>query len=199
MAKEIEAKFLNVEHDLVRQKLRSAGARLEEPMRLMRRAMFDYPDGRLQKDNWGRLRVRDEGDKVTLAYKQGGEAEYSDEHETTVGSYDETIAILKAVGFKQYSFQESKRESWKYKDVEVVLDEWPFLKPYIEIEGPTEDDIKQCAKDLGFPWDDAAFGNVDTAYRLDYPGMRSNETVGAIAELSFSMAMPDWLVKRLQS
>jgi len=196
MAKEIEAKFLKVDHAEVRAKLQELGAVQEQPMRLMRRALFDFPDGRLQADNWGRLRVRDEGDKITLTYKSGGSGEYSEEAETIVGSFDDTVEILKAIGLEQFSFQESKRETWHYKDVEIVLDEWPWLDTYIEIEGQNEEAIKSCSNDLGFDWRQAAFGNVDVAYRIQYPGMGEDETISAVGTVSFDDDLPKWLADR---
>ena len=79
MATEIEAKFLDIDHDEIRAKLAAAGAQLEVPMRLMRRQLFDYPDGRLQHANHGRLRIRDEGSQVTLTYKARGNGKYAQE------------------------------------------------------------------------------------------------------------------------
>ena len=102
MQAEIEAKFLNVDHNEFREKLRSLGATLEQPMRLMRRKNFDYPDGRLREIG-GWVRVRDEGDKVTLAYKQldhrgvDGTKEVSLE----VADFDQACLFLERVGLGQ--------------------------------------------------------------------------------------------------
>lgn len=197
MQREIEAKFLSVNHDDVRAKLKSLKATLSQPMRLMRRVVFDYPDQRLQKADWGRIRVRDEGDRVTLSYKSGSDQEYSKEVEVIVDSYDKTRQLLEAIGLKAFSFQESKRESWRYEDIEIVLDEWPWLEPYIEIEGPSEPAIKDCSAKLGFKWSAAKFGNVDTAYRAQYLHMGPNETIGSLTELRFSTQQPAWLKERL--
>jgi adenylate cyclase class 2 len=196
MESEIEVKFLGVDHDEVRAKLTELGAKLEHPMRLMRRTLFDYPDMRLQKSNHGRLRIRDEGDKLTFTYKSRLDKQYADEIETTIGSYETTSEILRAIGLEAYSSQESKRETWLYKNVEVVLDEWPWLRPYIEIEGSTEPAIQEVAKDLGFNWDDAYFGSVDTAYKVDYPGMMPGDSIGQVKEVQFGAPLPDLLKER---
>lgn len=194
MQTEIEAKFLNVDHDETRAKLKKLGAECEQPMRLMRRALFDYPDSRFQKDNQKqRLRIRDEGDKVTVNFKSKNGTNYVDEIETTVGSFETMTQLLESIGLVSYSFQESKRETWHYKDVEVVLDEWPWLSTYIEIEGPSEPAIQSVAKELGFEWNDAKFGSVDTAYRYQYPGMGKGESIGDLAEVRFDLPLPDYL------
>lgn len=198
MQREIEAKFLNIDHSQLRTKLQKLGAKCEHPMRLMRRVMFDYPDHRFQKNNQQqRLRVRDEGDKVTITYKAKNKTDYSHEIETTVGSYNDMVNILEAIGLTTYSFQESKRETWQYKDVEVVLDEWPWLDTYIEIEGPSEEAIKSVAIDLGYNWNDAKFGSVDTAYYAQYPGMKNTESIGDLPEVKFNLPVPEYLKKRL--
>lgn len=201
MQTEIEVKFLDVNHDDVRKKLKALGATLEQPMRLMRRAMFDFEDNRMQKDtgNKPRLRVRDEGNKVTITYKIKNETNYVHEVETTVGSFDDMIQILEQTGLVVFSFQESKRETWDYKNVEVVLDEWPWLNPYIEIEGPTEAEIKAIAAELGFRWEDGVFGSVDRAYRTQYPGMKKRESIGEVPKVIFNTPLPKYLVDRQKS
>lgn len=197
MQSEIEVKFLNVNHDEIRERLKKLDATCEQPMRLMRRVMLDHADGRYQQGNQAeRLRVRDEGDKVTVTYKASNDTNYPYEVEATVESFDEMVQLFKATGFEQYSFQESKREAWHYKNVEIVLDEWPWLNTYIEIEGPSEPEIKTVAAELGFNWSDGKYGSVDTAYRHQYPGMKGTESVGDIPEVKFGEPIPQYLVKR---
>lgn len=198
MQQEIEAKFLNVDHDVIRTKLMKAGATLEHPMRLMRRVMLDYPDHRFQVSNQSkRLRIRDEGDKVTVTFKESNESNYAHEVETIVSSFEEMCDVFKAIGFGTYSYQESKRETWQYSNVEVVLDEWPWLETYIEIEGPDEVSIQLAAKDLGFNWEDAEFGSVDSAYRIQYKKMTETESIGNVAEVKFDMPVPQYFKDRI--
>jgi len=196
MQPEIEAKFLNVDHDTVRRKLTKLEAKLERPMRLMRRTVFDYPDGRIEKVLKGRLRVRDEGDKVTVTYKSPRPDQYMNETETIVGSYDTMVELFVALGLVPISILESKRETWQCGEVEVVLDEWPWAKPFIEIEGKSEREIKDCAVALGFDWHDAVYGSSDNVYRAEYPGMTIAETLMEVPEVRFGMAIPTWLEKR---
>lgn len=196
---EIEAKFLDMNHDVVRAQLKVAGAHLEHPMRLMRRDLLDFPDRRFQaKAGTGRLRIRDEGDGHTITFKRPSpDTQYMHEWETTVGSYEAMKELLIAIGLHTYSYQESKRETWRLDDVEVVLDEWPWLKPYIEIEGPNEASIKTAAAKLGFDWADAKFGSVETAYRAQYPGMTDDDQIGDVREVKFGEPLPEYLKKRM--
>lgn len=196
MAAEIEVKFLNIDHDEIRATLAAAGATLAQPMRLMRRQLFDFPDGRLHAAR-SRLRVRDEGNKTTLTSKTGSDGNYAEEYETTVSSYESTVEILEAIGLQAYTTQQTKRETWHLDDAEVVLDVWPWLAPYIEIEGPTEDSIKTAAAKLGLDWEYGVFGSADTAYRAQYPRMTASDTVGTVADLSFDGPIPQWFSDRL--
>lgn len=197
MEAEIEVKFLEADFEELRKKLKNLGAELELPMRLMRRVLLDYPDGRFRKNGYTkRLRVRDEGGKVFINFKSKNETNYVDEIEVEVESFEKMIELLEAVGLKKYSSQESKRETWRYKNVEVVLDEWPWLDPYIEIEGPSEEDIKDAAKDLGFDWKDAKYGSVDTAYQHQYHRMTNDDSISDIAEVRFNKPVPEYFLKR---
>lgn len=196
MQQEIEVKFLNINHDDIRAKLKSLGAVCEVPMRIMRRKMFDYPDGRLQKAH-SRLRVRDEGDgKVFINFKAKSITNYSDEIETSVGSCDAAVTILEMAGLINYSTQESKRETWKYMNVEIVLDVWPWVNTYIEIEGHDEASIKEVASKLGLAWENAKYGSVDTAYRMQYKKMTEKDSIGEVPEVTFNMPMPAFLQER---
>lgn len=197
MQQEIEVKFLNVDFDDVRARLKKLGAVCEQPMRLMRRVVIDYPDRKMQAtgDSW--VRVRDEGDKVTLTFKKTTEHEFGGAHEieTTVGDYQKTIDIFLAVGLVVHTTQETKRETWKIDGVEVVLDEWPWLNPYIEIEGLSEQAVKDVAQKLGYDWKDAVFGSVTTAYRHQYPAITKDEHISEIPEIKFDLPAPEWFLK----
>ena len=195
MQTEFEVKFCGLDHDDVRRRLTEAGATLIEPMRDMRRIIFDYSDNRLQAGD-AYIRLRDEGDKVTLTYKHfpakheiGGAREI----ETTVGSFEQTTELLKAVGLSDRSYQESRRETWQLDGGEVVLDEWPWLKPYIEIEAIDEETVRAMTKKLGYDWKDAVFGDVVVAYRLQYemPSKKLGHST-----IRFDDPRPEWMVPK---
>jgi adenylate cyclase class 2 len=194
MKTEIEVKFLDVDFDTARQKLQALGAVCKQPMRLMQRAIIDFPDERLQKDN-AYIRVRDEGDKTTVTFKQfkALRVDGAKEIETIVGSFEDTVNIFKAIGLKVRSVQESKRETWQMGNVEVVLDEWPWLKPYVELEGENEAGLRDAAEKLGFDWKEAVFGDVTAVYRAQYPHISQDINLGAIPEVRFDVPLPDIL------
>lgn len=196
MQTEIEAKFLNVNFDEIREKLTELGAVCEQPMRLMRRTIVE-PDFIKERGENSLLRLRDEGDKVTLTWKEFRDQSLTGAYErmVTVSDFDEMVEILKAAGLNYRSYQESRRETWTLGDVEIVLDEWPWINPYIEIEGPTEASVKETAEKLGFSWKDAVFGSADVIYKLEYPHLK-NRGVIDVKEVRFEDPAPELLGER---
>jgi len=174
MESEIEVKFLDVDTNDIRERLKTAGATLEHPMRLMKRALIE--EVHHAKEN-SFIRIRDEGDKVTLTFKRRMLADEvstidsTKEIETTVGDFDKTVMIFAEAGWQYITMQESRRETWQLDDAEVVIDEWPWIRPYIEIEAASEEIVKNVASKLGFDWKDAKFGSVDIIYQRDFPNM----------------------------
>ena len=193
MKTEYEAKFLNVGIEDIRQRLQSLGATLAKPMRLMRRVTIDTPE---MKQKGAFVRVRDEGDCATITYKQFDSlsVDGAKEHEVVVDDFGNTIALLAAAGLSYGSFQESKRETWKFEDVEIMIDEWPWLNPYIEVESMSVEKVKAFSEQLGFAWESAVFGDVMAAYRAQYPHLKTTDTVGNIPEVKFGDPLPGLLV-----
>lgn len=189
MKTEIEVKFLNIDIGQMREMLKAAGAELEQPMRLMKRALIETPD---MSARHAYLRIRDEGDKITATYKQFTENSLTGarEREIIVSDFDETIAIFAEFGLHYHTFQESKRETWHYNDVEIVIDEWPWIDPYIEIEGDSEAAVKQAASEFGFDWSDAVFGSVDVIYNFEYPDMTVRGVID-VEEVRFGDPVPN--------
>lgn len=198
MQTEIEAKFLDVDIDDMRKKLEAVGASLVLPMRDMRRALIEEPHHKAERSF---LRIRDEGDKITLTFKRksarDGENTVTStrEIETTVGDFDTTVELLAEAGWNYTTYQESRRETWQLDGVEIVIDEWPWINPYIEIEGESVELVKNVAKHLGFEWEDAIFGSVDEIYQRDFPDMAARGVID-IKEVRFKDPVPNEFKKR---
>ena len=193
MQTEIEVKFVGVDIDDVRRRLNAAGATLEHPLRLMRRVIIEQPEHRAEHSF---IRVRDEGDKTTLTFKRrktmdmAKDAHNTQELEVVVSDFNNTVEIFKEAGWPPISYQESKRETWKFDETEIVIDVWPWISPYIEIEGETEDAVKLAARTLGFSWESAFYGRIEHVYRLEYdidPGFQGPTD---LKELTFDMNTP---------
>lgn len=185
---EYEAKFLNIEKDEMRQRLEKAGAKLVRPEYMQRRIPFHLPKEKQNKNSW--LRVRDEGDKITLSLKiiDGEGIEGQKEICLEVDNFDNSVKLLEAIGCESKSYQETKRELWKLDDAEVTIDEWPFLEPFIEIESSSEDSVKKVAEKLGFNYADGIFGGVGKLYKMKY-GIHPDE-VNNLPKIVFDMGNP---------
>jgi adenylate cyclase class 2 len=199
MKPEIEVKFLNVDHDVLRARLKELGATCQIPMRLMKRKNYDFPDGRLDRERRAWVRVRDESGKITMSYKQLDDRTLFGTREVNlvIDNFDSADAFLSALGLEAKSYQETKRESWTLDDFEIELDEWPWTKPYIEIEGKDEPSLKELATKLGFKWDDASHGSVEVVYQAEYDA--TDAEIDTIPRITFDEPVPDWLEQRRKS
>ncbi|HEX3095685.1 MAG TPA: CYTH domain-containing protein [Patescibacteria group bacterium] len=168
MKVEFEATFENINKDEIREKLKAVGAELVRPEFLQRRKNFNLPKGNDIQGGW--LRVRDEGDKITMSLKvvDGVGIESQKETEIIVNDFDEASSLLESIGCVNKSFQESKRELWKLDNVHIMIDEWPFLEPYIEVEGSNESEVKAVSEKLGFDYSTALFDAADAQYAKKY-------------------------------
>lgn len=168
MQNEYEATFLKVEEDKLKNNLEDLGANLVKPRQLMKRAIFEN-DTTNSDGSW--VRLRDEGDKITLTLKQvvdDSSIHGTKEIEFIVDDFEKVCEFLKGIGLIQKRYQENYREEWKLNDVVFDFDTWPDVPTFLEIEGPSESDVKEAAEKLGFDYSSARFGSVDSIYLEEY-------------------------------
>ncbi len=191
METEIEAKFLDVDPEEIRRQLRDLDAVLVHPEVLMKRKVFDHPTNK--QSDW--LRVRDEGDRVTMSYKKVIDRTVHGTKEITieVSDFDNACAILAAAQLRSAAYQETRRETWRLDDVEIMIDTWPWIPTFVEIEAPSEETLKSAAKKLGLEWGGALFGSVEPAYQRYYDV--TEKEIDSWPEIVFS-PVPDWLLVR---
>ncbi len=189
---EIEAKFLDIDPAEIEKKLTAVGAKKVRDFSYRRR-VFDYPDWRLDK-NGGWLRLRDEGDRITLAFKQrlgikdhGGLTNDSGmrEVEIKVSDFEKTATLLLDLGFVEKHYAENKRTRWEKDGVEFDIDTWPQLEPYLEIEADSWEAVDAAAKELGLNPEDKKIFSANQIYA------QKGIDVGEYSRLAF-----DGLVKR---
>lgn len=165
MGIEVEAKFLDIEPGVMRRTLQSAGGEMLYGRELQRRAMFDTPDHRLDElGTW--LRLRSTGDRISLALKRevGGGINGTVELEVEVGDFTTMGTILGQLGFVVKAEVDTYREAWRLRQCEVTLDEWPHIPPFIEIEGPSEQAVREATEQLSLDFSSAVFGSADVLY-----------------------------------
>lgn len=185
---EYEATFPEIDKPEIRKKLKKIGAKLVKPEFMQKRVVFSLPKGNEIRGGW--LRVRDEGDKITMSLKvvDGDKIENQKESCLKVDDFDNSVLFLESIGATKKAFQESKRELWIMDNVDITIDEWPFLEPYLEIEGSSEKEVKDISQRLGLDYKKALFCSVDILYEKKY-GV-SRDIINSIPEIRFNSKNP---------
>lgn len=169
MKTEIEAKFLDIDINKLRTSLKSSGAKLITPERLMKRKILDFPDGTLNaKGGW--VRIRDEGNKITASYKQLSDRTLYGTKEVNleIDNFEAASDFMSSLGLMEKSYQETKRESWELNGCEIEIDTWPWVPTYVEIESENEKDLRGVVDSLGLDWTKALHGSVEVVYQAYY-------------------------------
>ena len=167
---EYEAKFLGIDKDSFRKTLEQTGYTCVLPEFLFKRHDFDLPGFGAEK--WGR--VRWENDKINLSIKHtvdknriDGTHEFSVNvplNDNPVQQYQQAIEFMKAAGLIPGGIRENKREIWIKDNVEISIDTWPGVRPYIEIEAENEDLVRKVCIELNLQFSKAMFGGITTVY-----------------------------------
>ncbi len=169
---EIEVKFLNIDSDLIENRLKESGAK-KVFERFYKRKVFDYPDLRLDKAG-AFIRLRDEGDKIMLAFKQrigmAANAKSNDkgmeEIEVEVNDFEKTAKLLLKAGFIEKHYVENRRIRYQLDDIEFDIDFWPQIEPYLEIEAPSWERIDEAISLLKLNSEDKRIFSTFQVYEL---------------------------------
>ena len=70
-----------------------------------------------------------------------------------------------------------------------MIDEWPFLESFVEIEGKSEKEVKKVSEKLGFDYKDAVFGPVGILYSEKY-GVTEEFVNNEVKEILFDENNP---------
>ena len=151
---EVEVKFMLRDLDAFRRRLADVGAEVVAPRVFERNVRFDTAgEALLARQQLLRLR---QDTRVRLTFKGPvaedvvSEAKVREEIELEVGDFDRMSAVLQRLGFLPVQIYEKYRETYQWRDVEIVLDEMPFGN-FIELEGPGTE-LKPVAEALGLDW-----------------------------------------------
>jgi adenylate cyclase class 2 len=189
MNTEYEALFCDLDIESLKKKLISLGGNLVCEKTLQKRTNLHLPISTRDSRKW--LRVRTKGDKTTLALKMilDQKMQGQKELEFDVPNYDKAVELLENIGCEVKAEQESYREIWAYKNIEITFDEWPFLEPYIEIEGQNEESVVNTANELGLDWKNAKFCTASKLYADKY-GVTENYVENEVKSLIFGAFNP---------
>lgn len=184
MKTEYEVVFINIDRAEIIDKIKNLGWICTKENTLMKRVIFEVANNK----RWSYLRVRDEWDKITCTYKEENllinDINSIKELETVVKDFEVMVGIFRKLGLNEKSYQETYREVWKINnEIEIMIDLWPWLNPYIEIEWENEELVKKYSNLLWFDYNNWIFWTAFQVYEkelwLDY------EFINSLKEITF--------------
>ena len=146
MKNEIEARLLECDVDLMISKLERLGAEFKGDWLQLR---YCYDFNPVEPNKW--IRLRTNGVSTTLTIKDVSDNSISGtkESEIVVSSFETTDEMLNQMGYYARSKQENRRIQYILDGVEVDIDMWPLIPPYVEFEGESEEAIYSVCDKLG--------------------------------------------------
>lgn len=142
---EYELRKLEVNVDEIKKKLKEANAKYIAKKNF-RRHVFDVIPS--NPKSW--IRLRTDGNVTTLSVKEivSDKIDGTLEWETSVDSFDDTLSMLEKIGVKSRGYQENTRTEYDLDGVQICIDEWPEIPPYLEIEGIDEKSVIKAAESI---------------------------------------------------
>ena len=102
------------------------------------------------KHNGLTVRVRDEGFRKTFTIKNKMDNnEYNKEYQVNVSDINETLTMLKLLGFDNFTYQEKIRETYFYRNSEICFDYVPGQENFLQIESKTQDELYELCDQFG--------------------------------------------------
>ena len=165
MHTEIEERVLEIDQEQMIKKLEELGATKVGQWH-QRRYVYDFIPKR--ENEW--IRLRDNGEEVTLTYKniEDEGIDGTKELEIVVSNFEETNQLLNVLGYQPKAFQENKRIRYKLNQVEIDIDIWPLIPAYMEIEGKTIEEVKQIERMLQIESEKVTTLNCQNIYQEIY-------------------------------
>jgi adenylate cyclase class 2 len=182
--KEFEAKFLNIDITNIKNKLRENGAKqVHGPLKFYR---LIFKRCEAKGDNPGFVRVRNEGNKITMTTKIFNDKKYPDEREVTINeSFEKGCEFLRAIGIEEKSYQETIREKWSHDLAhEITFDIVPGLPIYMEIDCTSEENLNKLIALLDLDKSNMKYGSFDKTY-TEYYDIPSDNIIHKTPSLTF--------------
>lgn len=203
--REIEARFLNIDPDAIRAKLKglshgtTRSVTQEYKPTLLRRTVYALEGGYVRirtEPRDGRMRVvmtskiypRDRDEAKTAERAAPVETEVVLSKDET---YESAREFMASIGLVEKAQHEQFREEWRIDGEDgglscmIDIDWLPGLMPSLEIECGDDRSVRAIAAQLGLDYDSAVFGAYAKAYSRAY-GMVDDDINKRISELKFA-------------
>lgn len=179
MAHEIETKVLDIDSGGIKNILKKLGAEKTQETRLI--VDWYRPMGTKEgEDPWFlRIRSNSEGKhEVTWKAKSQviGVARKHKEINFFVDQPEKLSDLFEELGLEKYAHQEKDRTTFTLKDWQFDLDQYPKMPAYLEIEGQSEEHVKEAIALLKLEknptWAKGERILIQDTYGLDWYDMR---------------------------
>lgn len=177
LMKEIEVKILGINPDDIKAKLTELKAE-KDFEGLLKVRYFDTPDGEVRKRE-ELLRVREyEGKGVEVCYKSNKRIEDGykvyDEQHLQADNFDEVTRMFEELGFIVTTYYEKKRTVFKLDGAEIVIDEYPKIPPFMEIEAENKELIEELIEKLELQDKERSSHTINGLLKEKYPDIELN-------------------------
>ena len=161
MKSEIEARLLECDTEKILAKLKQNNATFVGDWLQLR---YCYDFNPVRKNSW--IRLRTNGIETTLTIKEilTDKIDGTKESEIVVSDFFMTDEILNKLGYTARSKQENRRIRFYLDNVEIDIDFWPMIPPYVEFEANSESEIKSVCEKLGIDFNNLSTLDVQSIY-----------------------------------
>ena len=174
--REIEAKFLEIDKNKLVSKLKELGAE-DLGNLLLQETIFHNSDSKWDNDHqFIRLRNGHEGITMTYKHHQKQSVDGTEEIEIDVSDMDQAAKILKKIGLIPRRYQQKYRHKFVIDGVTVDIDTWPKVPTYVELDGPSEESLKNLAAKLELDWGKVVFEDARRTIENRYGVPIGNKT-----------------------
>lgn len=163
---ELEVKILDIRIEDIREKMKEVQAPLVKN-EVQENLIYDFPDRRLlDQKGYARIRVvvdiKTKEETVFMTTKRllsNNVFKKMEEYETVIEDRNTGMGIFETLGLTLMENIKKSRESYRYKNslIEIDVNEKTFVPfPYVEVESPTEEELKEVVELLGYTMEDTS-------------------------------------------
>lgn len=154
---EIEARFKEVQVDDLIKKIIDLGGQDMGERFLEETIFYDQELKWRDEGKFARLRSFDGKNIFTYKHIKKDSIDGTEEIEFSIDKPSQLKEFLSRLELIPFRIQQKKRHTLILDGVNLDIDQWPLILPYLEIEGKSESEIQVVAEKIGLRWEDALF------------------------------------------
>ncbi|MBU5669342.1 class IV adenylate cyclase [Peptoniphilus sp. MSJ-1] len=156
MEREIEVKLLDIDINDFEEKLKEIGAQFIKEEDQINITINSTAHKIYKKKGYLRIRIAKSGDEVKkyFTFKENiSDIKVRDniEHTTEISDEKELIKILELLDYDKFDKGYKNRKKYTYKNLIIDIDTWDehtYPNPYVEVEGPSIEEIYDFVDEL---------------------------------------------------